>query len=89
MTIAPAVVASLLLVVAMVRDFRTEGRVHPVYIYGTLVLLAVKFLNWPVSETAAWQCLCWRGFEVGAVTHDCRPGARVARTEIHNHREWL
>jgi len=54
-TIAPAVVASLLLVVAMVRDFRTEGRVHPVYIYGTLVLLAVKFLNWPVSETAAWQ----------------------------------
>ncbi|OKO83647.1 hypothetical protein [Bradyrhizobium sp. AS23.2] len=54
-TIAPAVVASLLLVVAMVRDWRTEGRVHPVYIYGTLALLAVKVLNWPVSETAAWH----------------------------------
>lgn len=54
-TIAPAVVASLLLVVAMVRDWRGEGRVHPVYVYGTLALLAVKFLNWPVSETAAWH----------------------------------
>ncbi|MEY9126268.1 hypothetical protein [Bradyrhizobium yuanmingense] len=54
-TIAPAVVASLLLVVAMVRDWRAEGRVHPVYITGTLALLAVKVLNWPVSETAAWH----------------------------------
>jgi len=54
-TIAPAVVASLLLVVAMVRDWRTEGRVHPVYIYGTLAMLAVKVLNWPVSETTAWH----------------------------------
>jgi hypothetical protein len=49
------VVASLLLVVAMVRDWRTMGRVHLVYIYGTLALLAVKVLNWPVSETAAWH----------------------------------
>jgi len=54
-TIAPAVVAALLLVVAMVRDWRTEGRVHPVYIYGTLAMLAVKVLNWPVSETATWH----------------------------------
>jgi len=54
-TIAPAMVASLLLVVAMVRDWRTEGRVHPVYIYGTLAMLAVKVLNWPVSETATWH----------------------------------
>ena len=54
-TIAPAVVASLLLVVAMVRDWRTEGRVHPVYIYGTLAMLAVKVLNWPISETTAWH----------------------------------
>lgn len=54
-TIAPAVLASLLLVVAMVRDWRTEGRVHPVYVWGTLAMLAVKFLNWPVSETNAWH----------------------------------
>lgn len=54
-TIAPAVVASLLLVVAMVRDRRAEGRVHPVYIYGTLALLTLKVLNWPISESAAWH----------------------------------
>lgn len=54
-TIAPAVVAALLLVVAMVRDWRAEGRVHPVYITGTLALLAVKVLNWPISETAVWH----------------------------------
>jgi hypothetical protein len=54
-TIAPAVVASLLLAVAMVRDCRTEGRVHPVYIYGTLALLTLKVLNWPISESAAWH----------------------------------
>jgi hypothetical protein len=53
--IAPAVVASLLLVVAMVRDKRGEGRVHPVYIYGGIAYLAVKLLNWPISETAAWH----------------------------------
>ncbi len=54
-TIAPAVVAFLLLVVAMVRDKRAEGRVHPAYIYGGIAYLAVKFLNWPISETAAWH----------------------------------
>lgn len=56
-TIAPAVVASLLLVVATVRDWRAEGRVHPVYIFGTLALLTLKVLNWPISESAAWHAL--------------------------------
>ncbi len=54
-TIAPAMVASLLLVLAMVRDWRTEGRVHPVYVTGALAMLAVKVLNWPISETTAWH----------------------------------
>jgi hypothetical protein len=54
-TIPPAILAFLLLVVAMVRDKRTEGRVHPVYIYGSIAYLAVKLLNWPVSATAAWH----------------------------------
>ena len=53
-TIPPAIAAFLLLVVAMVRDKRTEGRVHPVYIYGGIAYLAVKLLNWPVSGSAAW-----------------------------------
>jgi len=54
-TIMPALVAYLLLVVAIVRDWRTEGRPHPVYVYGGLALVAVKLLNWPVSTTAAWH----------------------------------
>jgi hypothetical protein len=54
-TIPPAIVAYLLLVVAMVFDWRTRGRPHPVYIYGGIALLAVKFLNWPISASPMWH----------------------------------
>jgi hypothetical protein len=54
-TIGPAMVAYLLLVVAIVADWRRCGRPHPVYIYGGAALLAVKLLNWPISTTAAWH----------------------------------
>jgi len=54
-TIIPAFVAYLLLVAAMVFDWRARGRVHPVYIYGGAALLAVKLLNWPISATPAWH----------------------------------
>ncbi len=54
-TIVPALTAYLLLVVAIVRDWRVEGRPHPVYVYGGLALVAIKLLNWPVSATAAWH----------------------------------
>lgn len=56
-TIAPAFVAYLLLVVAIVFDWRTRGRVHPVYIYGGAALVAVKLLNWPISVTPVWHSL--------------------------------
>ncbi len=54
-TIPPAFVAYLLLVAAMVYDWRSRGRPHPVYVYGGIALLAVKLLNWPLSTTAAWH----------------------------------
>jgi hypothetical protein len=54
-TIPPAFVAYLLLVVAMVFDWRTLGRPHPVYVYGGIALIAVKLLNLPVSATPLWQ----------------------------------
>jgi hypothetical protein len=54
-TIPPALVASLLLVAAVVYDWRTRGRPHPVYVYGGIALVAVKLLNWPLSTTAAWH----------------------------------
>lgn len=54
-TIPPALVAYLLLVAAIVYDWRTRGRPHPVYVYGGIALIAVKLLNWPISTTAAWH----------------------------------
>src|ERR1700716_551128 len=51
----PLFVAYLLLVVAMVFDWRTRGRPHPVYVYGGLALIAVKLLNWPISATPLWH----------------------------------
>ncbi|QWG19097.1 hypothetical protein KMZ68_04260 [Bradyrhizobium sediminis] len=54
-TIPPAFVAYLLLVAAMIFDWRTRGRPHPVYVYGGIALVAIKLLNWPISTTAAWH----------------------------------
>lgn len=56
-TLPPAFVAYLLLVAAIVHDWRTRGRPHPVYVYGGIALLATKLLNWPISTTAAWHSL--------------------------------
>jgi hypothetical protein len=54
-TIPPAFVAFLLVMVAMVHDWRTRGRPHPVYVIGGLTYLAVKLANLPISNTHAWQ----------------------------------
>jgi hypothetical protein len=54
-TIPPALVAYLLLVAAIVYDWRTRGRPHQVYVYGGIALIAVKLLNWPVSVTSFWH----------------------------------
>jgi hypothetical protein len=54
-TIPPAFVAYLLLVVAIVHDWRSRGRPHAVYVIGGILLVAVKLLNLPISETQAWH----------------------------------
>jgi hypothetical protein len=54
-TIAPAFVAYLLLVIAIVHDRRTRGRPHAVYVIGGLALVAVKLLNLPISMSSAWH----------------------------------
>jgi hypothetical protein len=53
--IAPALVAYLLLVAAIVFDWRARGRPHPVYVCGGIALVAVKLLNWPISNTPLWH----------------------------------
>jgi hypothetical protein len=54
-TVPPAMVAYLLVVAAMVRDWRSRGRPHPVYLIGGAALLLVKLLNLPISSSQAWQ----------------------------------
>jgi hypothetical protein len=54
-TIGPALVADLLLLVAIAYDWRTRGRPHPVYLVGGAILLALQLTVVPVSESAVWQ----------------------------------
>jgi hypothetical protein len=56
-TIPPAITAYLLLLIAMVFDWRVRGKPHAVYVVGGIALLAIKMLNLPVSTTAAWHAI--------------------------------
>ena len=56
-SVPPALAADLLLVVAMVYDWRTRGRPHPVYVYGGLLLLAQQVLTVPFAATATWMSI--------------------------------
>jgi hypothetical protein len=56
-SVPPALVADLFLIVAMVYDWRTRGRPHPVYVYGGLLLIAQQVLTVPFAATAAWMSI--------------------------------
>jgi hypothetical protein len=45
----------VLILVAMVYDWRTRGRVHPVYLVALPILMFFAWVVIPVSETAAWH----------------------------------
>jgi energy-converting hydrogenase Eha subunit A len=51
----PVAVASLLLIVAMLHDWRSRGRPHAVYVWGGGAFLAVMLLRIPFSTSPAWQ----------------------------------
>jgi hypothetical protein len=61
-SIPPALVADLFLVVALVRDWRTLGKPHPVYVYGGLALLAQQLLTVPFAATPLWMSIA-KAFE--------------------------
>ncbi|MBS0417264.1 MAG: hypothetical protein JSR66_06105 [Proteobacteria bacterium] len=50
----PSLVAFMLIVVAMVYDWRTRGRPHKAYVYGGLFFLVEIFAVVPVSGTQWW-----------------------------------
>lgn len=60
--IPPGILVDLLVVVAMVYDWRTRGRPHPVYWIGLAALLAEQLLGPPISQTGAWMSFA-RGVE--------------------------
>jgi hypothetical protein len=54
-----AVLASILtlafVVVAMIHDWKSRRRVHPIYIYGGIILFAAGPLRAAIANTSAWQ----------------------------------
>jgi hypothetical protein len=61
-SLPPALVADLLLVVAMVHDWRTRGRPHSVYVIGGTVLLAQQLLTVVFAATGIWMSIA-RAFQ--------------------------
>ncbi|MBS0366843.1 MAG: hypothetical protein JSR67_13585 [Proteobacteria bacterium] len=45
----------LLIVVAMIYDWRTRGRPHRVYVYGAVLTILTIALIIPLSETRLWM----------------------------------
>ncbi|HEV7716963.1 MAG TPA: hypothetical protein VGO53_15295 [Steroidobacteraceae bacterium] len=54
-SIPPAVVGILLVIAAMVYDWRTRGRPHKVYVYGVLLLALQPVLAVLIASTPAWM----------------------------------
>ncbi|WP_449429275.1 hypothetical protein [Rhodanobacter umsongensis] len=61
-SIPPGLAADLFIVVAIVFDWRTRGRPHPVYLYGGAVVVAQQVLTVLLAGTPAWMRIA-RAFE--------------------------
>jgi hypothetical protein len=57
MTLVPAFLGNLLLVAAIVHDWRRRGRPHPVYLITGAALLVVQIARVPLSGSAAWLAI--------------------------------
>lgn len=56
-SVPPALVADVLIIAAIVFDWRTRGRPHPVYLIGGAALLVVQALRVPVAATPVWDSI--------------------------------
>lgn len=54
-SLPPALIADLFLVVAIIHDWRTRGRPHSVYVIGGAVLLLQQVLTVPFAATGTWM----------------------------------
>jgi len=57
MSVVPALGTDLLIVAAMIHDWRTHGRVHPAYWIGGGAWLAIQLGRIPLSKTPQWQAV--------------------------------
>jgi hypothetical protein len=46
--------SALFVVAAMARDWRTRRRVHPIYVWGALIIGAPGPLRFALAQTNAW-----------------------------------
>ena len=56
-SVPPGLSVDLILVAAVVYDWRTRGRPHPVYLIGGALLVADQVLAVPISATPAWMAI--------------------------------
>ena len=56
-SVPPGLAVDLLLVGAMVYDWRTRGRPHPAYLIGGALLLANQLVGVPLSATTGWMAI--------------------------------
>jgi hypothetical protein len=53
--IPPGIFVDLIIVAAIIHDWRTRGRPHRVYVIGGAILLSVQLLSVPISTTPTWM----------------------------------
>jgi len=58
----------LLIVPALIYDWRTRGRIHPVYMIVVPILVLIPLAVMPISDSAAWHGFA-KGFAALAGTH--------------------
>ncbi len=54
-SIMPELTGDLLIVAAMMYDWRVRGRPHPVYVVGLAYFVVLQVTVTPVAESSAWQ----------------------------------
>lgn len=63
--VPPGLFVDLLVLVAMVYDWRTRGRPHRVYVIGGALLLATQLLSVPIGASDAWLIFARRFESLG------------------------
>ena len=58
----PGLMADLIIVAAMVYDWRTRGKIHSVYLIWLSIVVVQEFANAPLATSAAWMTT-WRWIE--------------------------